>query len=75
MNVKSEIYKSIRETLELDYKKIDHSVPWQELGVESFDMVELILSLREKFGIKVNSGDLEKITTLNDLIDFVEHHR
>lgn len=71
-NVKQDVYTIIREVLNVNPKKIDSNSPWDELGVESFDLVELIVALREHFKLKISTRDLDKVTTLNDLINFIE---
>lgn len=71
-NVRQDVYIIIREVLNVNPKKIDHNTPWYELGAESFDLVELIVALREHFKLKIATKDLSQVTTLNDLIDFIE---
>lgn len=70
--VRAQIYSLIRETLNREPAKINKHKPWQELGVESFDLVELIVALRDHFKIQLKTKDLNKINTLHDLIVFTE---
>lgn len=71
-NVRQDVYTIIREVLNVNPKKIDHNTPWYQLGAESFDLVELIVALRDHFNLKIATKDLDKVTTLNDLINFIE---
>jgi acyl carrier protein len=71
-DVRQDVYTLIREILSVDPTKIDHSTPWHELGAESFDLVELIVALRDHFQIEIRNQDLDKIETLNQLIEFIE---
>ena len=71
-SVRQDVYTIIREVLNVNPKKIDHSTPWYELGAESFDLVELIVALREHFKLKIKTKDLTSVNTLNDLVNFIE---
>lgn len=71
-SVRQDVYTIIREVLNINPKKIDHNTPWYELGAESFDLVELIVALREHFNLKIKTKDLTNVNTLNDLISFIE---
>ena len=43
-----------------------------DLGADSLDVVELVMSLEETFGIEVPDGDLESMRTVADLEHYVE---
>lgn len=71
-SVKKDVYTIIREVLNVDPEKINHNTPWYDLGAESFDLVELIVSLRDHFKLPIRTRDLNSINTLNQLINFIE---
>ena len=35
-------------------------------------MFELVVSLEEEYGIEIPSGDLEKVETVNDIVEYLE---
>lgn len=44
-----------------------------ELGLDSLDVVDLVVALQKKFGVTIRGDDrIREIRTLNDLYDFVE---
>ena len=43
-----------------------------DLGADSLDIVELIISLETEFEIDVPDEDAEKIATVQDVIDYIE---
>ena len=45
-----------------------------DLGADSLDQVELIMGLEEKFGIVISDEDAEKITTVQEAIDYINSH-
>ena len=44
----------------------------EDLGADSFDIVELIMALEEKFDINVPDEDAEKISTVGDIVAYIE---
>ncbi|HOK07199.1 MAG TPA: acyl carrier protein [Syntrophales bacterium] len=42
-----------------------------DLGADSLDLVELIMEMEENFGIQISDDELEKIRTIQDVIDFL----
>ncbi len=45
----------------------------EDLGADSLDVVELVMALEEKFEIEIPDEDAEKITTVQDAIQFIEN--
>jgi acyl carrier protein len=43
-----------------------------DLGADSLDLVELIMAMEENFGIEIADSELEKIRTIQDVIDFLK---
>ena len=45
-----------------------------DLGADSLDTVELVMSLEEEFNCEIPDDDAEKITTIQEAIDYVKAH-
>ncbi len=43
-----------------------------DLGADSLDLVELIMAMEEKFDISIPDEDAEKISTVQDAIDYIK---
>ncbi len=43
-----------------------------DLGADSLDLVELIMSIEDEFGIEVLDEDVEKIITVQDAVGFIK---
>jgi acyl carrier protein len=43
-----------------------------DLGADSLDRVELIMALEETFGIEIPDSDAEKISTVQDAVDYIQ---
>ena len=44
----------------------------EDLGVDSLDLFELLMSLEEEYGFEIPAEDLEGIQTVGDLIDYLQ---
>ena len=47
----------------------------EDLGADSLDTVELVMALEEEFECEIPDEDAEKITTVQQAIDFIEAHQ
>ena len=45
-----------------------------DLNADSLDLVELIMSLEEEFGVKISDEDAAKILSVQDAIDYLQEH-
>ena len=57
--------------LELDVSEITPDSTFESLGIDSLDIVEMIMDLESELGIELEMED-QKITTFQELADFIE---
>ena len=57
--------------LELDPNEITPESTFEDLGIDSLDIVEMIYSLESELGIELEMED-QKITTFGELAQFIE---
>lgn len=46
-----------------------------DLGADSLDIVELIMSLEEEFEMEIPDSDAEKIVTVNDVVEYIKNNQ
>lgn len=44
----------------------------EDLNADSLDLFELVMDLEEEFGIEIPSEDLEKLTTVGEVAEYLE---
>jgi len=57
--------------LELDASEITPDSTFESLGVDSLDIVEMIMDLETELGVELEMED-QKISTFKELADFIE---
>lgn len=45
-----------------------------DLGADSLDTVELVMKFEEDFDIEIPDEDAEKISTVQDAVDYIKEH-
>ena len=63
--------KYASKQLELDIDEITPDSTFESLGIDSLDVVEMIMDLESELGIELEMED-QKIETFQELADFVE---
>ena len=57
--------------LELDIDEITPASTFESLGIDSLDIVEMIMDLESELGVELEMED-QKIATFQELADFIE---
>ena len=47
----------------------------EDLGADSLDLVDLIMTIEDEYGISIPEESVAGISTVKDLIDFVENFK
>ena len=74
-NIEQRVKKIVAEQLgvnEADVKSESSFV--NDLGADSLDTVELVMALEEEFECEIPDEDAEKITTVQQAMDYVKAH-
>jgi len=68
--------KIVAEQLGVDESKIVPAARFTEdLNADSLDLVEMIMSLEEEFGVEIPDEDAEKILSVQNAIDYIDAHQ
>ena len=73
MSVEDKVIKMVAEKLDVD---LDEVVPKaslvDDLGADSLDLVELVMTMEEEFDIEISDEEAEKLVTIQDAITYIE---
>lgn len=72
MSIEDKIKKIIAEKLGVETSEIVPQASFvDDLGADSLDLVELIMSMEEEFDIDISDEDAEKLVTVKDALDYI----
>lgn len=70
------VFEKIRdlivEQLNVDEDSITMDTAFSDLGADSLDVVELIMAIEEEFDLQIADEDVEGITTVGDVVEYVK---
>ncbi len=74
------IFEKVRailsEQLELDENTIEMgSLIVDDLGADSLDIVDLVMSLEDEFDAEIPDEAIETMKTVGDVVHFIEEHQ
>ena len=74
------VFEKVREIL-VDQLDVDEDAVTMEasiqndLGADSLDIVDLVMSLEEEFDCEIPDEEIENIKTVGDIVKYIEDHR
>jgi acyl carrier protein len=75
MSIEDKVKKIIAEKLSVDLNEVVPAASFvDDLGADSLDLVELIMSMEEEFDIEIDDEDAEKMLTVKDAIEYIDKH-
>lgn len=64
----------LKEQLDLDNVEIKAESSFKEdLEVDSLDLFELVMALEDEFGVEIPSEDLEQLTTVGAVVEYLKN--
>ncbi|NMB33653.1 MAG: acyl carrier protein [Clostridium sp.] len=73
--VLEKIKKIVVEQLGVEEEEVSMESSFiDDLGADSLDIVELIMALEEEFDIEIPDDEAEKISTVNDVVEYVKNN-
>ncbi|MFH1983836.1 MAG: acyl carrier protein [Pseudomonadota bacterium] len=75
MSLEDKIKKVIADKLSVDITEVVPEAHFvDDLGADSLDLVELIMSMEEEFDIEISDEDAEKLVTVKNAFDYIKAH-
>ncbi len=71
------VFEKVREVLcdqlDVEEEKVTmESVITDDLGADSLDVVDLIMSLEEEFDVEIPDEEVENVKSVGDIVKFIE---
>lgn len=66
----------VAESLNVEESTLSETTSFKEdLGADSLDLFEMVMAFEEAFEVEIPSEDLEQITTVGDIVKYIESHK
>ena len=70
------IKEIVAESLNVHAEEITEETSFKDdLGADSLDLFEMVMAFEEAFEVEIPSEDLEQMTTVGDVVKYVEAHK
>lgn len=74
-DIHEKVVKIVCEQLNVKKEQVRESSSFtDDLGADSLDTVELVMSLEEAFGLEIPDEEAEKIETVQNALDYINKH-
>lgn len=71
----SKVIDIIKEQLNIDDVEITEETSFKDdLGVDSLDLLELVMAFEEEYNIELDPEELEGISTVGDIVEFIKKY-
>lgn len=64
------IAKVLAQYRDMEESSITPETKFEDLGLDSLDMVDLLMALEDEFGVEIEAED--RLKTVNDLVEYID---
>lgn len=76
MTTEQEVIDIVVEQLGVDKEEVKPSKSFvEDLGADSLDLTELIMTFEERFGCEIPQKEAEALRTVGDVIKYIDSHK
>ena len=73
MSIEEKVKNVIVEQLGVEAETVTPEASFiDDLGADSLDIVELVMTMEEEFDLEIPDEDAEKIKTVNDVVSYIK---
>ena len=74
--MESEVFERIKEylvdQLDVDPEKVTPDSDVTDFGADSLDLLDMVTTMSDEFGVEIPDEDVEHFTTIRDFVAYVE---
>ena len=76
MDVFEKVKKILCDQLDLEEEQVtEEAEVIEDLGADSLDIVDLVMTLEEEFDTEIPDEDIENLKTVGDIVKYIEDHQ
>jgi acyl carrier protein len=74
-DVQERVKRIVIERLGVEEAEVTAEASFKDdLGADSLDVVELVMELEDEFDLEISDEDAEKITTVGEVVKYIQTH-
>jgi acyl carrier protein len=74
-DVQDRVKRIVIERLGVEEAEVTTEASFKDdLGADSLDVVELVMELEDEFDLEISDEDAEKITTVGEVVNYIQSH-
>ena len=75
IDVFEKVKKILCDQLDLEEEQVtEEAEVIEDLGADSLDIVDLVMTLEEEFDTEIPDEDIENLKTVGDIVKYIEDH-
>lgn len=75
MDIFEQVKKILCDQLDLEEEQVtEEAEVIEDLGADSLDIVDLVMTLEEEFDTEIPDEDIENLKTVGDIVKYIEDH-
>ncbi|MBO8167810.1 MAG: acyl carrier protein [Thermoanaerobacteraceae bacterium] len=74
MDIFEKVKDVVVEQLGVDADEVTMETSFEDLDMDSLDIVELIMALEEEFGLEISDEEAEKLTTVGAVVEYIKEN-
>ena len=72
MNTIETLQQAFKKELGRDLGTLTKDTSFEELALDSLDVVQMVMAIEEAFDIEIDDDDVENLKTVGQLLDYIE---
>lgn len=72
MSIEEKVISIVSEVLEIESEKITSADTFDDLYVDSLDLVEIIIECEQEFGYPIKDDKAQNLKTVGDLVNLIK---
>ncbi len=66
------LYEVVAKEMNTTVSAVEEATSLQDLGVDSLEMIEIVMNVEDRLGIAINDRELREVTSMPELLALIE---
>lgn len=66
-----QVKEIVADGLGVDVSELEEETTFESLGADSLDLMDMIMSIEDKFSVEIDSEELQNLTTIGSVVTYL----